>query len=105
MLLELLGALGSTTVHDLLFTLQCLYQDDAQSRADHVDAGQCHGHSGRPNRLVLQVPGQLVDAPVEVGVACNSVTTGQRQWLPEQHVVVRSLCTTAANLKREIIKI
>lgn len=65
----------------------------------YVHHRQRHGQCRCPNRFIFQVPGHLVDATVAEGMSRDGVTALDGQRLAQDEVVVRTICSTAADLK------
>lgn len=68
----------------------------------YVNHRQGHGHGSSPDRFIFQVPRQFIDTAVAEGMPGNGITALNRQRLTKDDVIVRSICSTAANLSKSI---
>jgi hypothetical protein len=64
----------------------------------YMNPSERHSHSGRPNGLILQVPGQFIHTPIKVCIPSNSIPAFQWQRLSQNHVIVGTISATAADL-------
>lgn len=112
-----------STIHYLLFSLQCLHQNDCQNCiynlrvmikkslflfkvrwvkncifVVYVEHCQRHGQSGSPDRFIFQIPSELVNASISEGMAGDCIATFYRQRLSEIKVILWSLWSAACNL-------
>lgn len=60
---------------------------------------QRHGHCSSPYRFVFQIPSHFVDTTVAEGMAGDGISALERQWLTENDVVVRAICSTTSDLE------
>lgn len=64
-----------------------------------MDQGERHRDASHPASLVLQNPRQLLNAPVDMRIAGDSVAALLRQRVPVQDEIVWSISTTATHLR------